>query len=62
MKLDDFMTIISNLNKGTVIGGIDDYESEIQLGEANLKLYHANQKYYFLSEYHDDYDVLEHTD
>jgi len=59
MMLDEFVSIISNLNNGTVIYGVDNDGSEISLGEPNLKLYCTNHKYYFLTEYQDDYDVIE---
>lgn len=59
MILDEFVSIISSLNNGNVVSGIDNDVTEILLGEPNLKLYCTNHKYYFLSEYQDDYDVIE---
>lgn len=59
MILNEFVNIISNLNKGTVINGMDNGDSEIVLDESNLKLYYTNHKHYFLSEYQDDYDIIE---
>lgn len=59
MILDEFVSIISSLNNGTVISSMNNDDTEILLGELNLKLYSANHKYYFLSEYQDDYDVIE---
>jgi len=57
--LDEFVYIISSLNNGTVIYEKNDVDTEILLGEANLKLYHTNSKHYFLSEYQENYDVIE---
>lgn len=59
MILDEFISIISSLNNGTVISSKNNDDTEILLGELNLKLYSTNYKYYFLSEYQDDYDVIE---
>jgi len=59
MIVDEFVSIISSLNNGTVINGMNNNDSEILLGEPTLKLYCTNHKYYFLSEYKDDYDVIE---
>lgn len=59
MILNEFVSIISSLNNGNVISGIDNDVTEILLGEMNLKLYCTNHKYYFLAEYKDDYDVIE---
>jgi len=57
--LDEFISIISSLNNGTVIRNMDNIDTEILLGEQNVKLYSSNNKYYFLSEYKDNYDVIE---
>jgi len=59
MTLEESVSIISCLNNGTVIDGINNEDSEILLAEPNLKLYYSNHKYYFLSEYKDDYDIIE---
>ena len=59
MILDEFVSIISSLNNGTVISGMNNVDTEILLGEPNLKLYYTNHKHYFLAEYQDDYDVIE---
>ena len=57
--LDSFVKIISTLNEGNVIYQTDNKDSEIILGNSNIKLYTANNKFYFLSEYNDDYNVIE---
>lgn len=59
MILDELVSIISSLNNGTVINGMNNDDTEILLEEPNLKLFYSNHKYYFLSEYQDDYDVIE---
>ncbi len=59
MILDQFVSIISSLNNGTVISYMNDNDTEILLGEPKLKLYCTNHKHYFLSEYQDDYDIIE---
>lgn len=57
--LDSFVKIISTLNEGSVIYQTDNKDSEIMLGNSNIKLYTANNKFYFLSEYNDDYNIIE---
>lgn len=59
MILDEFVSIIASLNNGTVISGIDNSDTEILAGEGNLKFYCTNHKYYFLSEYQNNYDIIE---
>lgn len=59
MILDQFISIISSLNNGSVISGMKDKDTEILLGESKLKLYCTSHKHYFLSEYQDNYDVVE---
>lgn len=59
MILDELVSIISSLNNGTVINGMNNDDTEILLEEPNLKLFYSNHKYYFLSEYQDDYDIIE---
>jgi hypothetical protein len=57
--LNEFIVIISSLNNGTVISGLNNNDTEILLAEPSLKLYYSNHKHYFLSEYQDDYDIIE---
>lgn len=57
--LDSFVKIISTLNEGSVIYQTDNKDSEIILENSNIKLYTANNKFYFLSEYNDDYNIIE---
>ena len=57
--LDSFVKIISTLNEGNVIYQTDSKDSEIILGNSKIKLYTANNKFYFLSEYNDDYNIIE---
>lgn len=59
MMLDSFIKIISTFNEGNVIYQTDNKDSEIILGNSNIKLYTTNNKFYFLSEYNDDYNVIE---
>lgn len=59
MMLNEFISIISSLNNGTIIKGMNNEDTEIILGEQNLKLYCASHKFYFLSDYQDNYDVIE---
>ena len=59
MMLNEFVAIISSLNNGTVISGINNDDTEILLDEPSVKLYCTNYKHYFLSEYQDDYDIIE---
>jgi hypothetical protein len=59
MILDEFVSIISSLNNTAVISDMKDSDMEILLDESDLKLYHTNHKYYFLSIYQDDYNIIE---
>lgn len=56
--LNKFIDIISSLNNGSVIRYMDNNDTEIWLNEPGIKLYY-NNKYYFLSEYCNDYDIIE---
>lgn len=57
--LKEFIDIISSLNNGSVIRHADNKDTEIWLNESGVKLYYNNNKYYFLSEYRNDYDIIE---
>nr|WP_288824302.1 ABC-three component system middle component 1 [uncultured Clostridium sp.] len=59
MILDEFVSIISSLSNTAVISDLKDSDMEILLDETDLKLYHTNHKYYFLSIYQDDYNIVE---
>lgn len=57
--LNEFIDVISSLNDGSVIRHMNNTDTEIWLNEADVKLYYNNNKYYFLSEYSNNYDAIE---
>lgn len=57
--LNEFINIISSLNDGSVIRHMNNNDTEIWLNESDIKLYYNNSKYYFLSEYSNNYDAIE---
>lgn len=59
MDLKEFISIIAELNNGLVIYNQDDTESEIVIDSPNIKLYSANNKYYFISKYENDFSIIE---
>ncbi|SCL85428.1 ABC-three component system middle component 1 [Sporanaerobacter sp. PP17-6a] len=50
MRLAQYLDIVSILNGGSVVFDDKENKSEIKLGLDNLRLYFANNKYYFISE------------